>query len=70
MVTLRFNTLVTDETTLVKMCDGMRLKGISVLSYFITEYDVSDDDYDVKCSKKCMVKGLSSSNQLTCQSKQ
>ena len=25
------------------MCDGMRAKGISVLSYFITDYDVSDD---------------------------
>ena len=35
-----------------KMCDGMRAKGISVLSYFITEYDVSDDDYDVKAFKK------------------
>ena len=35
-----------------KMCDGMRAKGISVLSYFITEYDVSDDDYDVKAFKR------------------
>ena len=35
-----------------KMCDGMRAKGISVLSYFITDYDVSDDDYDVKAFKK------------------
>ena len=35
-----------------KMCDGMRAKGISVLSYFITEYDVTDDDYDVKAFKK------------------
>ena len=31
-----------------KMCDGMRAKGISVLSYFITEYSLGDDDYDVK----------------------
>ena len=35
-----------------KMCDGMRAKGISVLSYFITDYDVTDDDYDVKAFKK------------------
>ena len=35
-----------------KMCDGMRAKGISVLSYFITDYDVCDDDYDVKAFKK------------------
>ena len=35
-----------------KMCDGMRAKGISVLSYFITDYDVSDGDYDVKAFKK------------------
>ena len=35
-----------------KMCDGMRAKGISVLSYFITDYDVSDDDYDVKAFKR------------------
>jgi hypothetical protein len=35
-----------------KMCDGMRAKGISVLSYFITEYDVTDDDYDVKAFKR------------------
>ena len=35
-----------------KMCDGMRAKGISVLSYFITEYDVTDNDYDVKAFKK------------------
>ena len=34
------------------MCDGMRAKGISVLSYFITDYDVSDDDYDVVAFKK------------------
>jgi len=35
-----------------KMCDGMRAKGISVLSYFITSYDVTDDDYDVKAFKR------------------
>jgi hypothetical protein len=35
-----------------KMCDGMRAKGISVLSYFITDYDVSDGDYDVKAFKR------------------
>ena len=35
-----------------KMCDGMRAKGISVLSYFISSYDLSDDDYDVKAFKR------------------
>ena len=35
-----------------KMCDGMRAKGISVLSYFITDYDVCDGDHDVKAFKK------------------
>ncbi len=35
-----------------KMCDGMRAKGISVLSYFISDHDVSDDDYDVKAFKR------------------
>ena len=30
----------------------MRAKGISVLSYFITSYDVTDDDYDVKAFKR------------------
>jgi len=35
-----------------KMCDGMRAMGISVLSYFISDYDLSDDDYDVKAFKK------------------
>jgi len=35
-----------------KMCDGMRAKGISVLSYFITDYDVNDGDYDVRAFKK------------------
>ena len=35
-----------------KMCDGMRAKGISVLSYFISDQDVSDDDYDVKAFKR------------------
>jgi len=35
-----------------KMCDNMRAKGISVLSYFITSYDVCDDDYDVKAFRK------------------
>ena len=34
-----------------KMCDGMRAKGISVLSYFISSYEMSDDDYDVKAFK-------------------
>jgi hypothetical protein len=34
------------------MCDGMRAKGISVLSYFISDYDLSDDDYDVKAFKR------------------
>ena len=34
-----------------KMCDGMRAIGISVLSYFISDYDLSDDDYDVKAFK-------------------
>ena len=52
MVTLIFNTLVTElEPHTKKMCDGMRAKGISVLSYFITDYDVCDDDYDVKGRK-------------------
>ena len=35
-----------------KMCDGMRAKGISVLSYFISNYDLSDDSYDVKAFKR------------------
>jgi len=35
-----------------KMCDGMRAKGISVLSYFISNYDLDDDCYDVKAFKK------------------
>jgi len=35
-----------------KMCDGMRAKGISVLSYFISDYQVSDDSYDAKAFKK------------------
>ena len=35
-----------------KMCDGMRAKGISVLSYFISNYDLSDDDYDVRAFKR------------------
>ena len=35
-----------------KMCDGMRAKGISVLSYFISSYDLSDDDYDVRAFKR------------------
>ena len=35
-----------------KMCDGMRAKGISVLSYFISNYDLDDDDYDVKAFKR------------------
>ena len=30
----------------------MRAMGISVLSYFISDYDLSDDDYDVKAFKK------------------
>ena len=34
-----------------KMCDGMRAKGISVLSYFISDYEMSDDSYDVKAFK-------------------
>ena len=34
-----------------KMCDGMRAKGISVLSYFISNYDLDDDSYDVKAFK-------------------
>jgi len=34
-----------------KMCDGMRAKGISVLSYFITNYKISDDSYDAKAFK-------------------
>ena len=35
-----------------KMCDNMRAKGISVLSYFISNYDLDDDSYDVKAFKK------------------
>ena len=35
-----------------KMCDGMRAKGISVLSYFISDYDLSDDSYDVRAFKR------------------
>ena len=35
-----------------KMCDGMRAKGISVLSYFISDYDMSDDCYDVRAFKR------------------
>jgi len=35
-----------------KMCDGMRAKGISVLSYFITDYDMSDTCHDVRAFKK------------------
>ena len=35
-----------------KMCDGMRAKGISVLSYFISNYDLDDDSYDVKAFKR------------------
>jgi len=35
-----------------KMCDNMRAKGISVLSYFISNYDLDDDNYDVKAFKK------------------
>jgi len=35
-----------------KMCDGMRAKGISVLSYFISSYDLDDDSYDVKAFKR------------------
>ena len=35
-----------------KMCDGMRAKGISVLSYFISSYDVTDDCYDVRAFKR------------------
>ena len=35
-----------------KMCDGMRAKGISVLSYFISSYDLSDDSYDVQAFKR------------------
>jgi hypothetical protein len=35
-----------------KMCDNMRAKGISVLSYFISNYDLSDDDYDVRAFKR------------------
>ena len=42
----------TAERHTKKMCDGMRAKGISVLSYFISDYDLSDDDYDVKAFKK------------------
>jgi len=34
-----------------KMCDNMRAKGISVLSYFISDYSVSDDSYDAKAFK-------------------
>ena len=34
------------------MCDNMRAKGISVLSYFISDYDMSDDCYDAKAFKK------------------
>jgi hypothetical protein len=40
------------ESHTKKMCDGMRAKGISVLSYFISDYDLSDDDYDVKAFKR------------------
>jgi len=35
-----------------KMCDGMRAKGISVLSYFISSYDLDDDSYDVRAFKR------------------
>jgi len=34
-----------------KMCDNMRAKGISVLSYFISSYKVDDDSYDAKAFK-------------------
>jgi len=34
-----------------KMCDNMRAKGISVLSYFISDYEMSDDSYDAKSFK-------------------
>ena len=34
-----------------KMCDNMRAKGISVLSYFISDYEMSDDSYDAKAFK-------------------
>ena len=30
----------------------MRAKGISVLSYFISSYDLDDDSYDVKAFKR------------------
>ena len=34
-----------------KMCDNMRAKGISVLSYFISNYEMEDDSYDAKAFK-------------------
>ena len=34
-----------------KMCDNMRAKGISVLSYFISDYEMSDDSYDARAFK-------------------
>ena len=40
------------ESHTKKMCDGMRAKGISVLSYFISNYDLDDDSYDVRAFKR------------------
>ena len=40
------------EMLINRLNDGMKSKGISVLSYFITDNDVSDDDYDVKAFKR------------------
>jgi len=34
------------------MCDGMRAKGISVLSYFISSYDLSEENSDVRAFKR------------------
>jgi hypothetical protein len=33
------------------MCDNMRAKGISVLSYFISDYELNENDYDVRAFK-------------------
>ena len=42
----------TAEAHTRKMVSNMRAKGISVLSYFISNYDLDDDSYDVKAFKR------------------
>jgi len=39
------------ESHTKKMVNNMKAKGMSVLSYFISDYDLCDDDYDVKTFK-------------------